>query len=805
MLSRSPTRKPAAFSLSVLVLTALIAGPISSTDASLVPADSRQDAASSADASSRSDLAATVKLNDSFGQLPLYFVENRGQADPRVAYTVLGGSTQVYFTADGVTFALVESGGSESRRGDDRGEAFLAGSSAAPGLPSGATRAAGAGLSGNASPLRDAAAPRQRWAVKLDFVGANPQAKPVGENRTAAVVSYFKGPRDQWHAGLPTYAQVVYRDLWPGIDLVYHGQAGRLKYDLLVHPGADPAQIRLRYRGAESVTLNAAGQLEVTTPLGGFTDDAPIAWQEIDGERAPVPAAFDLRNGGTGSSIQYPASSFGFSLGLYDRSQPLVIDPAVLVYCGYIGGSGSDSGHGIAVDGKGNVYVTGSTSSSDAAFPVAIGPDLTLKEGSDAFVAKIEAGGTGLVYADYIGGSSNDYGEDIAVDDAGNGYVTGCTSSTEDSFPATGGPDLTHNGGENDAFVAKVSASGAALLYAGYIGGSGRDLGYGIAVDGAGNAYVTGDTASTENTFPVAVGPDLTYNGGDYGDAFVAKVSPSGAALVYAGFIGGLGNEDGNDIAVDGACNAYVTGTTWSTPDTFPVIGGPGLSFGGGTDAFVAKVSPSGAALVYAGYIGGSGGDCGWRIAVDGAANAYVAGGTGSDQTTFPVTGGPDPTHNGGDDAFVAKVSASGTALVYAGYIGGSYYDFGLGIAVDGAGNAYVTGWTGSPQDSFPVTGGPDLTHNGGWDAFVAKVSASGAALVYAGYIGGSDTDWGWSIAVDSAGNAYVTGQTDSTQDSFPVTGGLDPTYNGGEYDVFVAKVVLLEKQIYLPLVMRGS
>ncbi|MBA2590790.1 MAG: SBBP repeat-containing protein [Gammaproteobacteria bacterium] len=490
--------------------------------------------------------------------------------------------------------------------------------------------------------------------------------------------------------------------------------------------------------------------------------------------------------------------AYGFKLGDYDHRRPLVLDPAVFVYAGYIGGDFDDVGNGIAVDEKGNAYVTGETGSPEASFPVKVGPDLTLNSGpisggfgGDAFVAKVNASGTALVYAGYIGGDGDDRGLGIAVDKKGNAYVTGQTESTEASFPVKGGPDLTFNG-VRDAFVAKVNASGTALVYAGYIGGDTTDFGLGIGVDKKGNAYVTGRTSSTEASFPVKGGPDLTFNGVD--DAFVAKVNASGTALVYAGYIGGDDGDGGFGIAVDKKGNAYVTGFTFSTEASFPVKGGPDLTFNSGGDAFVAKVNASGTALVYAGYIGGGDFDAGSGIAVDKAGNAYVTGETGSTEASFPVKGGPDLTFNGdidAVDAFVAKVNASGTALVYAGYLGGDGDDRGLGIAVDKKGNAYVTGITSSTEASFPVKGGPDPTFNGDFgdvDAFVAKVNASGTALVYAGYIGGDGGDVGNGIAVDKKGNAYVTGITSSTETSFPVKGGPDLTFNGSA-DAFVAKV----------------
>ena len=490
--------------------------PAAAAQAQMAPAPLGQDEA-----------ATQARLERAFGHLPLYFVENQGQMDERVAYYIQGSDKMIYFTPEGVTFALAEGTQMANRKSQ-------IGRSANQQISKSANRyspfrylqqVGGSGVEAGAI---------QRWTVKLEFIGANPGVRPVGEEQQEAVISYFKGQPDEWRTGLPTYSRLVYRDLWPGIDLVYYGTVDRLKYEFIVHPGADPGQIRLAYRGATGVAVNAAGQLEVGTPIGGFADDSPVAYQEIDGQRVAVDMAYQLANdesqpGGSPLAIGH-AQFYGFSVGPYDRSHPLVIDPVVLVYCGYIGGSDGDAGRGIAVDRAGNAYVVGYTFSTEAdGFPVRVGPDLTYNGagvflGGDVFVAKVNTAGTGLVYAGYIGGSDGDDASGIAVDGAGNAYVVGSTGSTEaEGFPVVVGPDLTHNGG-SDAFVAKVNAAGTALAYCGYIGGSGDDSGHGIAVDGAGNAYVVGSTNSSEGEgFPVTVGPDLTYNGNI--DAFVAKVA----------------------------------------------------------------------------------------------------------------------------------------------------------------------------------------------------------------------------------------------------------------------------------------
>lgn len=294
-------------------------------------------------------------MKATFDRLPLYFIENRGQLDPRVAYYVQGHDKTLYFTPEGVTFVLSDpTPRPPSLRG--KGELHDPPLLAGEGTGVGATR----------------------WVVKLDFVGAN-HVRPIGQEKAEAIISYFKGRPDQWHTGIPTYHRILYRDLWPGIDLAFYGTAQHLKFEFIVHPGADPGRIRLAYRGAE-VKLNAAGQLEVTTPLGGFTDDVPIAYEEIDGRRVDVAVAY-----------RWGISDFGFQIGpSYDPTRPLVIDPAVLIYCGYIGGLGNDYGYGIAVDGAGRAYIVGWTDSSESeGFPVAVGPDLTYNGGYDAFVARV--------------------------------------------------------------------------------------------------------------------------------------------------------------------------------------------------------------------------------------------------------------------------------------------------------------------------------------------------------------------------------------------------------------------------------
>ena len=702
---------------------------------------------------------AALASSMNFGNLPLYFIANQGQLDSRVGYYVQGRDSLIYFTSEGITFV------------------FTAPFSPSPTSPT----------LQPVSYSSDPAAKRQAWVLKVDFVGANPNVKPQGEGITSAVFNYFIGEQENWRNGAPAYARVVYRELWPGVDLVYSGDAQRLKYTFQVKPGADPSRIRLAYRGADKVHLTSDGQLAVTMPVKAFTEAKPYVYQEAEGKRVEVTTGYTLHPSATADQVEY-----GFHIGRYNSALPLVIDPVIFVYSGYIGGTGNDRGRAIAVDGVGNAYITGETSSLPSSFPEVGGPFLTFTGNTDVFVAKVNPAGTALVYAGYLGGSGYDTGYGIAVDTLGNAYITGSTDTqVVIPFPILIGPDLTLNGGGYDAFVAKVSPTGA-LLYSGYVGGNAIDRGYGIAVDSSRNAYITGETFSSQATFPDAVGPDVSYNGS--GDAFVAKVNAAGTALVYAGYIGGASSDIGYGIAVDRFNNAYITGRTFSNTTTlpaFPALVGPDLTYNGGSDAFVAKVNAAGTALIYAGYIGGGDPDIGFGIAVDILGNAYVTGETRSSEATFPKKVGPYLSYNGGgSDAFVAKVNPSGSTLLYAGYIGGKGQDYGSAIAVDSGGNAYVTGRTETIvlPANFPVVVGPDLTYNGLDDAFITKVNAKGTGLLYSGYIGGNSFDRGWGVAVSKTGEAYITGFTSSSAASFPRKTGPFLTHSGSD-DAFVTKL----------------
>jgi hypothetical protein len=621
--------------------------------------------------------------------------------------------------------------------------------------------------------------------LRLQLVGAHAAAPVVGEDPLAGTSNYFIGndPR-QWRTGIPTYGRVAYQGVYPGVDLVYYGNQQQLEYDFTVAPGTDPGLIRLHVEGAQSPSLDGQGDLVLHTAGGDVVEHAPVLYQDRAGGRQTVAGWFVLEEG----------DQVGFAVGSYDRSRPLIIDP-ILSYSTYLGGSGSDFGTAIAVDGAGNAYVAGQTSSSS--FPTTAGAVQPTYGGgfTNAFVTKLNPAGTAIVYSTFLGGNGldGDFGTGVAVDAAGNAYVTGTAFSS--NFPTTPGAFQTTLGSifGGNAFVTKLNPAGTALVYSTYLGGSGSsstlegDHGTGIAVDAAGNAYVTGGTSS--GNFPTTPGAFQTAFGGSMSNAFVTKLNPAGTALLYSTYLGSSGSvfpgDSGRGIAVDAAGNAYVTGET--TSSTFPTTPGAfQTAFGGGMgNAFVTKLNPAGTALAYSTYLGGSGRGNG--IAVDAAGNAYVTGGTSSGN--FPTTPGAfQRTYGGSGDAFVTKLNPAGTALAYSTYLGGSGGDSGAGIAVDAAGSAYVAGETTS--STFPTTPGAFQTAFGGGmgNAFVTKLNPAGTALAYSTYLGGSGNDFGLGVAVDAAGSAYITGSSNSTD--FPVTlGAFQPRLGGaGALNAFVAK-----------------
>jgi len=734
---------------------------------SAVPADTPKTKATTVSGRQMST-SAPLNVITGLASMPLAFTENHGQWDAQVLFRANAGGATIWFTKSGAYYQFtrrvrvdqepavagapdisdhdVGTTGVPTYRGADvtqPGEP-VSGVEGRPDQP-----ARGRQMSTSA-PFTDREPDRiETIMIKANFVGSNPKPHMVGEDMLEYKCNYFLGNDPaKWRTDVPNYSAIVYEEVYPGIDLKYYGNGKQMEYDFIVSPGANPSQITVRYEGAKSLSVDAAGRLVVETDWGEVVEQRPVVYQMSGGDRVSVAGQYVLKG----------EKAFGFELpDGYDADLPLVIDPT-LVYSTYLGGSYSDHGRGIAVDASGAAYVTGETWSTD--FPTE-NPYQTDQDYVDVFVTKLSSSGSSLVYSTYLGGNNLDGGCGIAVDAAGAAYVTGYTSSSD--FP-TENPYQTDQGG-GDVFVTKLSSSGSSLVYSTYLGGSGFELGWGIAVDTAGAVYVTGFTRSSD--FPTE-NPYQTDQGGD--DAFVTKLSSSGSSLVYSTYLGGSGDELGNGIAVDASGAAYVTGRTDSP--NFPTLN-PYQTYQGDRDVFVTKLSSSGASLVYSSYLGGNSYDCGYGIAVDASGAGYVTGFTRS--ADFP-TENPYQTYQGGGDVFVTKLSSSGSSLVYSTYLGGNDIDGGYDIALDASGAAYVTGHTYSTN--FP-TENPYQTDQDSVDVFVTKLSSSGSSLVYSTYLGGSGNyDMGRSIALDSSGVAYVMGYTGSTD--FPTTpGAYDTSYNG--------------------------
>ncbi|HEY6141509.1 MAG TPA: SBBP repeat-containing protein, partial [Thermoanaerobaculia bacterium] len=621
--------------------------------------------------------------------------------------------------------------------------------------------------------LRDAGA--QNDVVRWHLSGASSAPRIRGEQPLETRTNYFRGnDRRNWRTDVENFAQVRYERVYPGVDLVFRGNQRQVEYDFTLAPNANPKQIRFAFDGVDSMTVGNDGALVLRTPHGQLVQSPPLAYQEIGGRRRIVDARYRV----SGKSV-------GFALGSYDRGKPLVIDP-VLAWSTYLGGSIEDYAFALAVDGSGNVYVTGTAGSAD--FPT-VNPIYGTKGYDwDVFVAKINAAGTAVVYSTYLSANGwNEYGTGIAVDSSGNAYVTGGTNATD--FPGvTAGsiqPSFGGSGSNRDAFAVKINAAGNAIVWATYLGGAGDDIADAITVDSSGNTYVAG---MTEGSIPwIGAGAiQSTYAGGYY-DAFVIKIDTSGAK-VWSTYLGGSGDDYVEGIRIDGSGNAWIGGSTSST--SWPGVGGGSLqsSNAGSNDVALTEINAAGTAISYATFLGGSGYDYLTGLVLDGSGNIYAAGYT--DSTSFPgVTGSSIQPSNGGSyDAWVAKLGSGATSITWATFLGGSSWDEAMKLDVDGSGNVYLNGSTGSTD--FPVSNAIQSTFGGGDDDVVAaKINAAGTAIVWSTYLGGNDVDQSYGGALDSAGNYFVTGFTASNP--FPGTSGsaIQPTYGGGSFDAFVVKI----------------
>ena len=704
-----------------------------------------------------SDPTATARLQTAASQLPLSFVPNAGQMDPTVRFQVRSAGATLFFTSNEIVLSL------PTRTAADLSE-----------------------IRNPPSAVRDPqpAISNSRAIVRLVFEQANPAPEISAANPLPGTVNYFSGnDPEQWHTNLPTYAGVVYRQLYPGIDLHYDGANRSLKATYLVAPGADPALIRWGYDGANLVRVEeASGDLLVQVPASGegnetieLREQAPVAWQTVADQRLPVTAMYEIREDGTVGFV-FP--------GGFDRNRPLTIDP-ILFFSTYLGGGGKDAGQSVALDLSGNIYVAGYTSSQD--FPTPNGFQTSHNVTSHAaFVTKYNPDATAIVYSTYLGGWSlgspffgDVFGQSLAVDLFGSAYLTGYTANTH--FPTTLGAFQTafNAGSTYDAFVTKLSPDGNALVYSTYLGGAGEDIGLAIGLDLSGAAYVTGST--TSGGFPTSPTAYQTNLRGSQ-DAFVTKLKPDGLGIAYSTYLGGTGTETGRAIAVDFFLgNAYIAGDTVSST-SFPLSNAYQSSFGGGKDAFVTKLNAEGSQLIFSTFLGGDLSDSARGIAFDVQGNLYLTGVT--DSTNFPLQNPIQAAIGVSPDAFVSKLNAAGSALFYSTYLGGNGEDHGTAIALDGSANAYVTGFTNSTN--FPLEKPFSSTYGGNFDAFLTTVNTAGSAFLHSSYIGGNTYDEGWGIAVDVGGVAYITG---STGGNFYSLSAFQPFYGGGNSDAFLMKL----------------
>jgi len=575
-------------------------------------------------------------------------------------------------------------------------------------------------------------------------------------------VNYFIGnDPEKWKSDIPTSEAVLFHEIYPGIDLKVYGRSRQVEYDWILMPGASIQAIRFAFENAREVLVNNEGDLVVRTSVGEFIHQKPCAFQMKRGRRIEVDCHYmDLGN-----------HRFGFAAKNYDSSLALVIDPVVLVFSTYLGGTGGDVGKAIAIDSAKAVYLTGWTFSTE--FPVKGPAQKKNRGGGDVFITKFAPSGTSLVYSTFLGGTHTEGCHCIAVDKTGCAYVVGGTMSSD--FPVKNAYQPKKKGNYGDAFVTKLSASGNRLIYSTYLGGSDLNTGYSLAVDGQGSAYIAGNTTSDD--FPIY---NALQNYAGQTDAFITKFAPSGKKLVYSTYLGGAGGESQIKLAVDGSGAVYVTGKTSSY--NFP-LKNPLQSTHRWDDAFLTKINSEGTEMVFSTLLGGSSDDGACAIGLDSKRNIYLAGDTLS--TDFPLKNALQKTNKGSNDIFVSKVDKTGSRLLYSTYLGSKGWDENSGMAVDSSGAVIIVGNTNS--DDFPVKLPYQEVWKGSEDVVVAKLNPAGNALVFSTYLGGFDYDNGNGVCVDRAKNVYIVGITYSPD--FPVKKPFQK--RGGFYDAFVAKLMM--------------
>ena len=609
--------------------------------------------------------------------------------------------------------------------------------------------------------------------VKVSFEGAK-RIEPQGVGLLPHMSNYFRGNDSaQWEIGVRNYQEVLYENLYDGIDLHFFINDIGLKYDLIVAPGADSSNIAWTYQGEKFVNITDTGDLLIQTLAGGWKEEMPFCYQNKGTESIEiVKGEFVFRDG-----------AIRIKLEEYDQTYPLIIDP--LIYSTYLGGDEEENGLKVVNDDGDCTYVTGVTRSID--FPTTPGAyDETHNAYEDVFVIKLSPDGSQLLYSTFIGGSSVDYGFDISLDSENNAYVTGTTISP--NFPTTSQAYDTTPNGNGDAFCFKLNPSGSDLVYSTLLGGTDGDAGLALVLDNNYNAIISGVTASFN--YPTTVGAyDESSNG--EGDVFVTKLNSDGSDLEYSTYLGGSGYEESNrkSIAIDKIGNVYVAGETES--EDFPTTEGCyDDNYDDSRDLFISKLNPDGSNLLYSTYVGGHSSEDSREISYGDSGLVYVVGGTNSDD--FPTTEGCFDDSYGGEspekEGYFLIMNTETGNLTYSTFIGGSGWDRCESIVLDDNNNIYITGTAGS--EDFPVTNNSyNKTNQGSTDVFVMKFGSKISNLIYSTYFGGSSPDNGESITLDSNGFVIVTGYTES--EDFPTTNGTyDQSYNGME-DIFIFKLEL--------------
>lgn len=688
-----------------------------------------------------------------YDKLPLTFEINQGQANPCVRFLSHGHGYTAYLTSQGLSLALRPSHEAASPTGVMQGNR------------------------------------KTRHTVELKLVGSVKTAAVLGEDPQPGRVNYFLGNNPaQWRIDVPTYGAVRYKNIYRGIDLLYYGNHQQLEYDFEIHPGGDPQEIELEIRGANEITLDPAQNLILTVGNDRLTFASPVVYQVVHSQRVPVKGGYVLKD----------STHVAFRVAEYDSSNNLIVDP-VLIYSTYLGGSGVESPQGVAVDSLGNAYIAGFTDSAD--FPLTTAGSLA-NGNPHVFVAKLDATGSNLIFADYIGGSSQDFGYAIALDATNNIWLAGSTSSSD--FPVVDAYQGTFPGGFN-GFLTKVSADGSSLLYSTYLGGNGADFPAGIALDATQNIIVGGYTSSTN--FPVANAYQSTPSAnqaGMYGNyGFITKFTPTGSALVFSTYLGGgsttpvncgpapcwpspISNVSG--IAVDQAGNIYAGGYT--DTDNLPVTSGAyqttNTSGQGAFVGFLSKFGGSGS-IQYSTYFYGSQFTTVNAVAVDSSGSAFVTG-EGISDGTFPLTTTSicDPAVSGlaCDYGFVTKFDPTGSSLIYSTFLGANNSAIPRSIVLDASDDAYVL--SGSANNSYATVNAME-PYNGGNELLLVKLDPTGTSQLWATYLGGSLDDYPSGIATDPSGNLYISGSTDSTD--LPVTPGAFQQGLAGNFDAFVMKI----------------